>query len=152
MDNTRMISSFLENEHKRYSAKLSEIVADLRGGSFNREALRELESDVKCHIYVEETLLFPRFSYESRRELNGLEMEHGAIWKLFEIIEKAFLNGDIDLALRRSESLGRVFNAHSTAEENLAYKELDSMSGSNFDFLSVKKAPYGWVCRILRKE
>ncbi len=148
------ISEFLTDDHNKVISLIDALIDSLNKGRFDSSLLDRIETGLKTHIFWEETFLFPKSNSNLSRKISGLEMEHGAIWKLLEVIKSAMLSGDLNLALRRLESLKRVLKSHDYAEESDVYIVLDAILEDNVDAVSALQKidmPEGWICSVLRK-
>ncbi len=144
------ISELLTKDHDKVGSMLSELVVELKNNTNAVPIFEDIANDLKTHIFLEETALFPNLSEEFRNRVVGLEMEHGAIWKLLDIIGHAIKTGDIDLATRRSESLIRVLKSHNLTEESDIYPIIDATFKGDVSELMKKNLPNGWICEVLR--
>ncbi len=153
-----MIARILEGDHEAVGKLLEKFLMSLKEGSPDVKTLEKARDALQNHIYWEETILFREAETEQNSaRIHGLEVEHGGIWKLLDRIGEIVREGNIDLAIDRTEGLLRVLETHNSAEEGTVYSQLDLMDEKaqarliQFE-VQHARAPAGWKCRILSRR
>ncbi|MBX8632144.1 MAG: hemerythrin domain-containing protein [Thermoplasmata archaeon YP2-bin.285] len=144
----------MKDEHRKMEADLRELRNRISDGGDVLGLLSELEERLKNHIYVEEEILFPSLTDEEENRIaRGFEYEHAAILTLVDKIHRGISEGDMALALKKTESTLRLFSQHSRREEMTAYRswtERTAGSGAKTERSFAGSLPKDWKCRFFR--
>ena len=85
---------WLTDDHHMVNRKIQEVLDVMDKGYMDSDKFSEIEKSLKKHIYFEESVLLPALDkgdLRTHQMIEGLKMEHAALWKLMDII-----NGEIE--------------------------------------------------------
>ena len=135
------IEYFMINDHQETNDKITEILSS--SGTMNRILINEVDSMLRRHIFIEETILFPKLPPEMSGEVEYLEKEHG---KFFELLDSILSNKDEDRIRESFRILLALLNEHNSYEESFVY---DFYHDEDAEPLMNSKAPSrDWKCKF----
>ncbi len=138
----------LSNDHKDVFVTLYKIEEGLKNGELDLDLFEEFERKLKDHIYTEETLVFPMLLTELdlRKEVSGFEMEHAAMWRLIDLINKEIDEKKFEKTLKYFDEIDRILKNHNEREEEYIYSKIEEGSVQK-----KSKRPENWKCTKFSK-
>ena len=146
---------WLTDDHHMVNRKIQKVLDVMDKGFMDSDKFSAIDKSLKKHIYFEETILFPALDKGDLRihqMIEGLKMEHAALWKLMDII-----NGEIEEEkfLKTKKSLSEmllILKTHNENEEGNIYNKIVENSDADvFDIESLKR-PTDFICEKLRNR
>ena len=135
------IEYFMINDHQETNDKITEILSS--SGTLDRILINEVDSMLRRHIFIEETILFPKLPHEMSGEVEYLEKEHG---KFFELLDSILSNKDEDRIRESFRIFLALLNEHNSYEESFVY---DFYRDEDAEPLMNSKAPSrDWKCKF----
>lgn len=144
----------LEHEHHQIDDQLEQFLEhpDQPAG---RTALEQAARELREHIYLEETHLFPPLRASGlMAPVLVMLREHGEIWKLLDSVEGQVAEGAAVEELRRTgQDLMAALKRHNDKEEPIIYAEADRVIDASViaevnSLLGDVGMPEGWVCQM----
>ncbi len=138
--------NYSKDVHKQSRLWLQKIMGDLEGGTLDLDLYNDFQTELKDHIFEEETFIFKMFKENGKlkNEILGLETEHAAMWRLTNLINSEIETKRFQKIEKYFDELFRILTQHNEREEQLIYSNLaDSIHVA-------AKRPQDWVCRKLK--
>ncbi|MHB8360494.1 MAG: hemerythrin domain-containing protein [Thermoplasmataceae archaeon] len=144
---------WLTNDHKYIDEKLLMLLKQIESGELNQDLFDEISSGLKRHIYFEETSLFPALKLinsDIHSRLEGLKMEHAAVWKLLDVISDEIDSKKFIKTEKSVKEISMIFKTHNEIEEKNIYRLIKK--GTEEDQIEINGliVPENWVCEKLR--
>ena len=146
---------WLKNDHSIIDQKILEVLGQIGHEQINTDLFAEIESGLKRHIFFEETILFPSLDdgdVRIHQMMEGLKMEHAALWKLMNIVDKEIAD-EIFIKIKKSVSeMLMILRVHNEIEEKNVYTLIKSNSEIDKFDIEALELPSGWICEKLRNR
>ncbi len=88
------------------------------GHNVDNSIIFPIDSGIRRHIYIEETMLFPKLPVERLDDVNYLEREHG---KIFKTLDSLYYNTDMDELKKLLGNLLDLLLEHNSYEKSFIY-------------------------------
>ena len=131
----RDVTEYLETDHRRLDALLTNIAHLSQAASFPAAAARfaEFACGLNRHIDAEESILFPAF--ERMTGMAGgptvvMRMEHVEIRRGMDAVSQALAARDPARCAAAIDALGDSLSSHNMKEEHILYPTTDRVAGS----------------------
>ena len=135
------VEYFMINDHQETNDKITEVLS--LSGTLDRALINEVDSMLRRHIFIEETILFPKLPPEMSEEVEYLEKEHG---KFFEFLDSILSDRDEDRIRKSFRMLLALLCEHNSYEESFVY---DFYRNEDAEPLMNSKAPSrNWKCKF----
>ena len=152
MSTEEKASALLEREHREIDAALRPVLE----GAGDRQRLAEALALLRRHIFLEETLVFPRLPQRGlETAVYVMKYEHGEMWPLLEALEAGCRDGTALAALRTPcQSLVTLLRVHNPKEEQVIYTAADELTAQGAGHerqvaeLGSAVMPEGWHCEV----
>ena len=137
----------MKKEHETINIKINQIIEELHKDQLDLDMLDEVELELKDHIFLEETSIFPAVVKNGNLnlEISGMETEHAAIWRLFMLIHRQIEMKDHSRIPKYLDEIRLILFQHNKREEQIVYPLI------NDDMMEIEKRPDGWICNKIRK-
>ena len=137
----------MRNQHEVVNLKLEEVIDDLKSDQLDLDILDEIEQELKDHIFLEETFIFPavREKGNLNLEISGMETEHAAVWRLFMLIHEQADSKNYSKIPKYLDEIRLILLDHNRREELVVYPLMDDRMMEN------EKRPENWVCKKIKK-
>lgn len=143
------LADMLECEHREIDREIEAFMAT--SGERDAETLRRAIAALRCHIYVEEELIFPPLrGHELFAPLLVMLREHGQLWDSLNQIERELGTDGSGLAELCRQLLIQLQH-HNLKEERIIYPQADGAlapaeAAECGIILRGGELPAGWVC------
>ncbi len=139
--------SRMKDQHEVVNLQLEKIIDDLKSDQLDLDILDEIEHDLKDHIFLEETSIFPavRDKGNLNLEISGMETEHAAVWRLFMLIQEQIDRKNYSKIPKYLDEIRLILLDHNRREELVLYPLM------NEDMMENAKRPENWVCNKIKK-
>lgn len=123
------ISEYLEGDHRRLDALLTQTIDAVGVGSFAAavKVFQQFAEGIERHINVEERLLFPHVE-EAIGPIGPVEVmreEHGRILRSVWSVGSQLRGGEPAKCLEELDAMARLLSAHNVKEERVLYPAAD---------------------------
>lgn len=78
------VEDFMMDDHQETNNRIAELLSSK--GKLNKNTVQEIDSKLKRHIFIEETVLFPELPPEMYNDTEYLEKEHGKVFRILDSI------------------------------------------------------------------
>jgi len=151
------LSRALEQEHREIDVVIKSWADGTPSRPDQRAALGRAVEELRCHIYVEEELLFPPFREAGMvGPILVMLREHADMWPLLDALDSRLAQGGQDDLLRTTcRELLILLAHHNPKEEQILYPEIDRIVAADtapavHELLEVGRIPADWTCQLLR--
>ncbi len=137
----------MKDQHEVVNLKLDEVIADLKSDQLDLDILDEIEIELKDHIFIEETTIFPEVKGKGNfnLEISGMETEHAAVWRLFMLIHEQIERKNYSKIPKYLDEIRLILHDHNRREELIVYPLMSE------DMVKNAKRPENWVCNKIKK-
>ena len=135
------LDTYLTYDHQDTNDRLQKILN--RKEFLDRKLLDNVFRSISRHMFIEETLLFPKLPEQYRDDLEYLERGHMEIMML---LNSAASSSDGMHAHAILEKLFRILVEHNSFEESFIYDTFCDMDSTEID--QITDAPRDWKCRF----
>ena len=146
---------WLTDDHHAVNRKIKEVLDFIENGYMDTDEFSDIESGLQKHIFFEETILFPSLDKGDLRThqlMEGLKMEHAALWKLMEIINKEI---EEEKFIKTEKSLSEmllILKTHNENEERNIYNKIEENSKVDTFNIENMQLPSDFICEKLRNR
>jgi hemerythrin superfamily protein len=133
---------YMMNDHQETNELIEKLISQSRQSS--NTMLNSIDSMLRRHIFIEETILFPKLPPEMVEDVQYLEKEHGEVFKVLDSISSCVDERQLQKLLRE---LLDLLLEHNSYEESFIYDYYQNEEASTLtEFVS---PPKQWKCRAL---
>ena len=133
---------YMMNDHQETNELIEKLISQSRQSS--NTMLNSIDSMLRRHIFIEETILFPKLPPEMVEDVQYLEKEHGEVFKVLDSISSCVDERQLHKLL--SELLDLLLE-HNSDEESFIYDYYQNEeAGALIEFVG---PPKQWKCRVL---
>jgi hemerythrin superfamily protein len=138
----------LREEHKSAASNIGSIMQDLQNDELDLDIFNKFETDLKDHMYEEETYIFPELvdQFHLVNEVNGFETEHAAMWRILDHINEEIISQHFIKIKKYFDELSSILSDHDRREEEFIYSKMND----NVSYQKIVR-PKNWKCSRLRK-
>ena len=136
-------------DHRIMEKLIVDLNGDLNKGDLDIDQYASFEKRLKDHIFIEETVIFPKLSSVSgiKDLLTGLKVEHGSFWMLMEKIDKSLDTESYWQIPKAANEMLMIMHEHDLREE----KSIDPLI-LNMDLPTLSERPEDWKCERAPKK
>ncbi|MHB1707995.1 MAG: hemerythrin domain-containing protein [Thermoplasmataceae archaeon] len=137
------VEYFMMDDHQETNNLIAELLSSKRRPDEN--TVHEIDSTLRRHIFIEETVLFPELPPVTRNDVEYLEKEHGEVFRILDSIT----NQKDEEKIRKSlKDLLTMLLEHNSYEESFIYNFFSNKDSASLQTL--KEAPENWKCRFAK--
>ena len=146
---------WLTDDHQIVNTKIQEVLDFMEKGFMDTDKFSDVERSLKKHIYFEETILFPALDKGDLRihqMIEGLKMEHAALWKLMDVINKEIEEEKFVKSKKSLSEMLLILKTHNENEEGHIYNKI--VENSDVDMVNIEnlQLPGDFICEKLRNR
>ena len=146
---------WLTDDHQIVNTKIQEVLDFMEKGFMDTDKFSDVERSLKKHIYFEETILFPALDKGDLRihqMIEGLKMEHAALWKLMDVINKEIEEEKFVKSKKSLSEMLLILKTHNENEEGHIYNKI--VENSDVDVVNIEnlQLPGDFICEKLRNR
>ena len=146
---------WLTDDHRIVNTKIQEVLDFMDKGFMDTDKFSYVERSLKKHIYFEETILFPaldRGDLRTHQMIEGLKMEHAALWKLMDVINKEIEEEKFVKSKKSLSEMLLILKTHNENEEGNIYNKI--VENSDVDVVNIEslQLPGDFICEKLRNR
>ncbi|MBS0381045.1 MAG: hemerythrin domain-containing protein [Proteobacteria bacterium] len=148
---TTLPGALLAAQHRTIDAG----IGGAADGTGDLSALAASLAQLRLHLYVEETLLFPPLAKSGlTMPVFVMQREHGLMWPLLQALDAACAAGQPIAALPDpARELFQLLQMHNPKEEQIVYAAADRVAAGDAEGTLVKaiegaRMPEAWTCAM----
>ena len=146
---------WLTDDHQIVNTKIQEVLDFMEKGFMDTDKFSDVERSLKKHIYFEETILFPALDKGDLRihqMIEGLKMEHAALWKLMDVINKEIEEEKFVKSKKSLSEMLLILKTHNENEEGYIYNKI--VENTDVDVVNIEslQLPNDFICEKLRNR
>ena len=146
---------WLTDDHQIVNTKIQEVLDFMEKGFMDTDKFSDVERSLKKHIYFEETILFPALDkgdLRTHQMIEGLKMEHAALWKLMDVINKEIEEEKFVKSKKSLSEMLLILKTHNENEEGNIYNKI--VENSDVDVVNIEslQLPGDFICEKLRNR
>lgn len=130
---------YLTLDHQEANDLISYIVKSSE--KVDHTLAERVDDMLRRHVFIEETILFPKLPKDQREEIEYLEKEHA---KLFKILGEVLTNRTDNEKKRLFSDILELLVEHNSYEESFIYDYFQDTDASLLK--TVTGPPKGWKC------
>jgi len=138
---TMDVSYYMTNDHKETNELIEKLISQANQSS--NAILSSIDSRLRKHIFIEETILFPKLPPEMVDDVKYLEKEHGEVFRLLGSITNCKNEKQLQ---QLAQQLLDLLREHNSYEESFIYDYYQNEEvGPLIEFADPPKL---WQCKI----
>jgi hemerythrin-like domain-containing protein len=138
--NDRDVATYMTEDQFEVSERIRKLLENYH--KLDSDTTEYIQSKIRRHIYIEESILFPTLQVRLEEDVDYLEKEHGRILASLEQLKKLSETADQRAVL---EKLYDLLQEHNSYEESFVY---DYFLGKGLEMIStITSPPDSWKAK-----